>query len=515
MPETPHRTAAGPERSLPAQKKLPERKQPPDRKAAFGIKASDMEDEGYMEQMKITQEKVYRYMERWDMLAPGMRVLAGFSGGADSTALLELLWEYGKAGVRALHVHHGIRGAEADRDQAFCERFCRERGIPLKVVYKDVPRMAKEQRISMEEAGRKARYEAFEEEWKSGRADRVALAHHQDDQAETMLFHLMRGTGLRGLRGMEPVRMPYIRPLLCVGKEELRQWLTKRGTCWIEDSTNQECTYMRNRIRHQVLAPMEEIRPGSAARMAAAAGKLLEAEDFLDTELERCRQRTVREQENGFDILLEPFRSLHPYLKKQLVLWCLKRLLGDGRHPEEVHVLQVCALTEGRSGSRVTLPDGCFAVLGYRELWLQRGYGQEKNMEEVSCEAGQEYCYMGARFVLSLENREKIGEIPVNRYTKWFDYDRIEGRLVLRTRRPGDYLELSGGMRRKLKNYFIDSKVPAKQRDQCILLADGSHVLWITGMRISERVKVTEQTERILKVQMIESKGAKDGEIPY
>lgn len=444
-----------------------------------------------------------------------MRILVGFSGGADSTALLELLREYGEARILALHVNHGIRGAEADRDQAFCEEFCRERGIPLKVVYKDVPGIAGEQKISTEEAGRQARYEAFEEELRAGRADRAALAHHQDDQAETMLFHLMRGTGLRGLRGMEPVRMPYIRPLLCVGKAELRRWLEARGTPWIEDSSNRELTYMRNRIRHQVLAPMEQIRPGSAARMAGTAQKLLEAEDFLEKELEARRKETVRKREDGYGILLKPFCSMHPFLKKQLVLQCLERLLGPARHPEEVHVLQVCALAEGRRGSRVTLPDGCFAVLGYDELWLQRGYGCEKNMEVVYCEAGREYHYMGAQFLLSLEEREKIGEIPVNRYTKWFDYDKIKDTPVLRTRRPGDYLELSGGIHKKLKDYLIDSKVPAQERDRCILLADGSHILWVAGMRISERARVTEQTKRVLKVQMKKSKGVKDGEIPY
>ncbi len=157
------------------------------------------------------KRKVYEYMECWKMVSFGMTVLAGFSGGADSTALLELLWEYGREHgirVRALHVNHGIRGDEAERDEAFCGEFCRAREIPLTIIRKDVPGLAKQRGIGMEEAGRLVRYAAFEQEIQKGGADRAALAHHRDDQAETMLFHLMRGTGLRGLRGMEPVRLP-------------------------------------------------------------------------------------------------------------------------------------------------------------------------------------------------------------------------------------------------------------------------------------------------------------------
>lgn len=236
------------------------------------------------------QKKVYEYIKRWDMMRPGMKVLVGYSGGADSTALLELLWEYGKeygVQVQALHVNHGIRGEEAGRDQEFCEKFCAERGIGLKVVEADVPGIAGRDGIGLEEAGRQVRYTAFGREVREGRIDRVALAHHQNDQAETMLFHLMRGTGVRGLRGMEPVRMPYIRPFLCAAREEIVGWLTERGLSWVEDSTNREKEYTRNRIRYEVLAAMEDIRPGSTVRMAGTAERLWEAEDYLENELGR------------------------------------------------------------------------------------------------------------------------------------------------------------------------------------------------------------------------------------
>ncbi len=466
----------------------------------------------------MMQKRVYDYIKRWDMIRPHMKILVGLSGGADSVALLQLLWEYGKEyGIQlyALHVNHGIRGAEARRDQDFCKQFCEERGIPLQVVCEDVPERAIKEGISIEEAGRRVRYEAFEREFLEHEIERGALAHHQNDQAETMLFHLMRGTGLRGIRGMEPVRGPYIRPLLCVTRAEIEAWLREKKLAWVEDSTNQELDYTRNRIRHQVLASMEEIRPGCAARMARTAERLKEAEDYLEEELKKWWEKSVHERRDGYAISLEKFEEMHLVMRKKTVLRCLEGLLGEGIGSRAVYVEQICALSKGHRGSRITLPGDCFAVLGYEELLLKRGYGKKTAEEPVICAPGGEYYYMGADFCLTLEKSEKIGKIVVKRYTKWFDYDKIRTNVVLRTRRPGDYLEITGGIHKKLKDYLIDCKVPREERDQCILLADGSHVIWVTGMRISERYKVTEQTKRILKVQMRENGGTKDGETSY
>ncbi len=463
------------------------------------------------------EKKVHSYMEQWNMVQPGMHIVAGFSGGADSTALLEILWEYQKTHkitLSALHVHHGIRGQEADQDQRFCERFCQERGIGFRIVRADVPKVSKAEGISLEEAGRKVRYQAFLQELGSG-VDRIALAHHQNDQAETMLFHLMRGSRLRGLRGMKPVRGSYIRPFLCVTRKEIEDWLVKKKITWVEDSTNQELEYTRNQIRHQVLKPMERIRKGTIQRMAKAAEGLQRLEDFFQAELQKQWEGCVQEKGEGFRIVRAQFQTLHPALQEAMLLQAMERLSKEERKPEAIHVEQVLKLLDGKNGSRLTLPGGCFAVLAYEALLLKKEYKIEKTAIEVFCEPGQEYHYMGADFRLTLENREKNVKIPVNRYTKWFDYDKIKNNVVLRTRRPGDYLEVAPGVHKKLKDYLIDQKVPREDRDQCILLADGAHIIWVTGMRISENYKVTEKTRRILKVQKIEYGGTNDGETPY
>lgn len=456
--------------------------------------------------MIMIEDKVYAYLRQKNMAGRGMKVLVGFSGGADSVALLQLLWEYGRREgieVQAVHVNHRIRGEEAWRDQRFCVQFCRNRRIPIHVFNMDVPMLAKTEGIGLEEAGRKARYRAYEQMLAEGGFDRVALAHHQNDQAETMLFHLMRGTGPRGIRAMEPVRLPYIRPLLCVTKAEIMEWLDMRSLLWVEDSTNGELDYTRNRIRHQIMEPMEQIRPGSAAHMAKAAQRLGEMEDYLERQAKKAWEDCSRKQDGVYHISLEKFTALHPALQKLTALKGLEELFGGRRDLGSVHVEQICALAKGRRGSRVMLPSGGFAVLGYDEMLLKKGYGTEAAEEPLACLPGNVYRYMGRTYRFELENHVKNEEIPVNCYAKWFDYDKIKNGMVLRTRRAGDYLQTGRSGHKKLKDYLIDSKVPREVRDSCTLLADGSHVIWVVGMRISEEYKVTKETRQVLKVQII------------
>ncbi len=469
--------------------------------------------------MNTMKKKVFSYLEKWKMLPEGTDVLVGFSGGPDSAALLALLHEYGRLHgnrVLAVHVHHGIRGESADRDLAFCEDFCREREIPFRAYRRDVPELAKSEALSLEEAGRKARYEVFRQCMEEGYGMRTALAHHQNDQAETMLFRLMRGTGLKGLGGMRPVSLPYIRPLLCVGREEILRWLKQETIPWVEDESNADLSYERNRIRHQLLAPMEEIRPGSPARMAAAAERFQEDEDFLEQMTERAWESCVDEVEWGCDIMFTPFVELHSAIQKRLALRCIEKLKGDARDLTAVHAEQVCALVTGRRGSRIALPGGIYAELGYGEISLRK----VKKRAQVSTPIPvmqddsvhfERHEFLGEIFSFSLEAAGKNEKISTNCYTKWFDYDKIKEGAVLRTRRPGDYLANGKGSHKKLKDYLIDCKVPREKRDKCILLADGSHVIWAVGLRISEDYKVSSRTERILKVRREERGGMSDG----
>ncbi len=464
------------------------------------------------------QEKVFAYLRQWNMIQPGSTVLVGFSGGADSTALLQLLWEYSQQvpiQIEAVHVNHGIRGEEALRDQKFCEQFCQERQISFTTVQEDVPAQAAKEGISLEEAGRNARRRVFEQLSEKHHASVIALAHHQRDQAETMLFRLMRGTGLRGLCGMRPVNGKYIRPLLCVDRPQIEQYLNEQGIQWVEDGTNQELEYTRNQIRHGLLTPMEQVSPGCVTRMAGTAARLSEVEDYLEQELHKAEGQYLQIEKDSARIQLDAFENLHPAMQKMLVRRALEQLPGGLRDVEAVHVEQICTLAYGKRGSRIPLPSKNTAVLEYDHIVLKQGYGREREETEVPCGSSGTYEFQGAQYEVTVENRDKNQEIPVNRYTKWFDYDKIRQEVVLRTRRPGDYLSTGPGAHKKLKDYLIDCKVPRESRDGLTVLADGNHILWVVGMRISEEYKVTEQTKMILKIQQISYGGMKDGETSY
>ncbi len=234
-------------------------------------------------------KKVRDYIMEYRMLQPGERVIVALSGGADSVCLLSVLKELSdqadglKLELKAVHVHHGLRGGEADRDGAYAGELCRRLGIPFSMVCRDVAGYAKEHGLSTEEAGRVLRYQALQAEGEGWGAAKIALAHHKDDNAETILHHLLRGSALRGLGGMHPVQENRIRPLLCVGREEIEEYLKERGLGWCEDSTNASCEYTRNRIRNLVMPLLKECVNERAVENILQAGEIVsEADAYLE-----------------------------------------------------------------------------------------------------------------------------------------------------------------------------------------------------------------------------------------
>lgn len=460
-------------------------------------------------------KKVRDYIVEYRMLQPGDRVIVALSGGADSVCLLSVLKEIVdeedelKAELMAVHVHHGLRGKEADRDGAFAGELCRRLGIPFAMVFRDVAGYAAEQGLSTEEAGRVLRYQALQEEADAWGAKKIALAHHKDDNAETILHHLLRGSGLKGLGGMRPVQGNRIRPLLCVGREEIEGYLTERGLGWCEDSTNASDDYTRNRIRNQVMPLLKACVNERAADNILRAGEVFaEADDYLEGAARRVWDQAGsvgyggadrKEQAGcGGDIPRVPAEACLPLavLEKQekIIRTYLYRhmfmLLGCGtKDVTSRHYRLMDEVMAGGTGARCDLPGGLSAVRGYEDFRMEKKAAvgkMEGNLQKT--------------LHFKTFSRQNQGEIPKNQYTKWFDYDRIKGTLSVRNRRSGDYITLAGGGTKTLHRYMIDEKIPRELRDQITVLAEGNHVLWIVGYRIGEYYKITEDTKTILQV---------------
>ena len=457
-------------------------------------------------------KKVRDYMREHEMTAPGDAVIVALSGGADSVCLLTVLKQLATPEflLRAVHVHHGIRGAEADRDEAFAQKLCESLSVPLCVAYCHVPAYAAEHGLSEEEAGRILRYQVLEKEagkWEqelpAGSRVKIALAHHRDDNAETILHHLLRGSGLTGLAGIRPVQGRRIRPLLCVGREEIRAYLEAGHISWCEDSTNQSPDYTRNRIRSQVLPLLKTAVNEQAEEHILQAGQIIgQADAYLRQQAEEIWQEAVCGREEDLAAIpLTAFARQPEILKTYLIRHMLDQLHPGWKDIGSRHFTAIAELAGKPVGSRLDLPGGLMARTGYETLEIVRKTEREVS---VKTESGADGEIHGRQTVPELHmtvfSRQKDQEIPKNQYTKWFDSDKIKGTLSVRTRRTGDYLILPSGGSKTIARYMIDEKIPKEKREQILLLAEGSHVLWVVGFRISEYYKIEEHTENILQV---------------
>lgn len=492
-----------------------------------------------------TEKKVFSYIEEHGMIAAGDKIVTGVSGGADSVCLLLMLLAYGKKtplSLAVVHVNHGIR-AEAEEDARYVEELCRRNGIPFFPVQEDVRGLALREGCSEEDAGRRVRYEAFRRAARQAGCSRIAVAHNANDNAETMLFHLFRGSGIKGIGGIAPVRkdadgMEVIRPILCLQRREVEEYLRQRRTAWRTDITNNSDDYSRNRIRHHILSyAEEEVVQGAAGHMCRTAGMLRETEDYLEEQTEEALKKClIPEGGGGFVLDAESFGDFHIVLQKRMILSLMERLSPTGKDISAVHVLDVLTLFEREEHRRIVLPFGIEAWRQYGRVELNRRAGDDLG-EETPGGAGSQGEIRSEESWRGEPRRVELGEeifakpvlcslkgvgtmeisaffikkgqeVPRNQYTKWFDYDKIEKYVTFRSRCSGDFLTVadgSGGMNHKsLKNYMITEKIPRQRRDEIPVAAVGNHVLWLVGWRISEYFKVGENTERILQMRWIQ-----------
>ena len=459
--------------------------------------------------------KVKAYIEEFEMIREGDQVIAGVSGGGDSMAMLSCLRQYREEmdfSLKVVHVHHGIRGEEADRDAALVKQVCSDWQIPCQILRYDVPDLAKGWKVGTEEAGRRVRQEAFTLASKGCTARvRIALAHNQDDLAETVVHNLCRGTGIRGLSAMRPVSDPIIRPVLCLKKQQILEYLKEAGILYGQDSTNLSEEYTRNRIRHRILPLLQEqINPKASAHMAETAQILAAAGDYLFAQGE-CLLKQYASFKEGAYYLQEDFFRQESALVPYGLLTAFYQVSGRQQDFTSLHVKDIQKLVSRQVGRQVQLPYGMRAVRTYQGISLlpgsqhEDGKQTEEQLEEyrkgwVIPIPGSVKCPLGmvSARVFSYEG-QKIEE---NKYTKWLDYDTIYSSLSVRTRSPGDYLVIDQkGNRKKLNRCFIDDKIPREKREQLPLIAAGEEIRWIIGGRISEKHKITQTTVRVIELQ--------------
>ena len=446
-------------------------------------------------------QKTMEYMRQQKIELSGQKIVIGLSGGMDSVCLFHVLKDLG-CELAAVHVNHCIRGEEADRDEAFAKELCETYDVPFCGYRLDVPKLAKEGHLSVEEAGRVVRKNAFAETKNAYGADYIALAHHGNDRAETFLFHLARGTGVKGLGAMKPVENSVIRPLLWAGREDIEQYVQKKGYTFVEDATNELDVYTRNKIRHHILPMLEEVNPRSVEHICSAAQKLSAVSAYIDREAEKlCRLSTVMYQDE-VQVLKFAFYQGDEVLRIPVLQKCVEYLSGSLANITEEHLNQLLGLFEMQTGKELHLPYHIVAVRTYEGIRLF--FRKETiSLEPVEITGEGTYVFGNLTFKVSVEPWDERKMFPIKNYTKCFDYDKMNGRVFLRTRESGDYLEINKDHGRKsLQDYLVNEKVPKEERDKVVLLGCGTHILWVVGKRISEYYKVTKETKNVLKVQV-------------
>ena len=461
-------------------------------------------------------EKVKAYVEKYRMLTAEDKVIAGISGGADSVCLLFVLLRLKEEigfGIHAVHVNHGIRGEAADRDEGFVRRLCQEKETPLTVFREDVALYARDYKMTEEEAGRKVRRESFEKTLGDVGGTKIALAHHMNDNAETVLWNLCRGTGIRGLGGIAPSSGVWIRPFLCVKREEIESYLEKWGISYCTDESNLSDDYTRNRVRAHVLPYLEDqVNSQTVRHMSETMEQMRLVGEFVDQEVSRYEERCVR-YGGGKAVLMEAeFRQVPDALRRFVLQEMLCRIAGRRKDIGSVHITALEELGKRQVGRQVDLPYGMRARRCYEgiEVFIRKPNGEGCLEFELSAEKGLISCKEmteGAVCECPAEARvfERTADMvifPENPYTKWFDYDIIENTVKIRHRRPGDYITISKeGGTQKLKQYFINEKIPGGLRDRIWLAADGQHIMWVAGYRQNQKYQITDKTRRILELK--------------
>lgn len=433
------------------------------------------------------------------------------SGGADSMALLHCLtalrWSW-RLDLRAVHIHHGLREA-SDHEAEFVEKFCNERAIPFEMMKVEVKPLM-DQGMSLEEAARVARHKVFKDYAASENA-MIALGHHMEDQAETVLLNLFRGSGALGLKGMLPKRDYLCRPLLTTSKSDILAYCKEFSIDYVTDESNSDVHHKRNYLRHKIIPKIQHnVQPEVIKGLCTTAAILREDEAYLSQVTDNVYKALVFTSPNEGTILyLNEFESQPMAIKRRLLRKIYKEVAKGLTNLSYEHVERMMALAEhGNTGKVLELPKGIRVCKSYNKLYVTETIQEDKpkgkpeplNIETLVMDAPVNV----GPLQLRLMAYEKGASFPKNVYTKWFDYDRIKNTLILRNREPGDYIFLgSECFKKKLKNYFIDNKIPAKQRGLIPLLASESEVLWIVGHRMSEAYKINETTKTVLEIAFI------------
>ncbi|HTZ17233.1 MAG TPA: tRNA lysidine(34) synthetase TilS [Dissulfurispiraceae bacterium] len=458
--------------------------------------------------IKTLSEKVKETIAKYSMIARGDRVIIGLSGGADSVCLLIVLQKLtDELGIEltAAYIDHGFRPDEVPAEIEFCRKLCTKNNIDFAVRKIDPLSYAESEGLNKQEAARILRYKTLEDVAAETAAAKIALAHNADDQAETMLMHLIRGSGPLGLSGIPPIRSRIIRPLIETERGEIEAFLSQEKADYVTDSSNLKNDYLRNRIRHFIVPAIKNINSEFIGTVLRTTAIFRDEERYFDILVTKTLMKLISRKS---DASIELFLAPTEYMDTVLLRRVLRRALAETRSLRGLgldHVEDLIRLIKsGRSGDRIYLPHSIRAIKSYATLILTSE--PPACLNEYVIGSPGEVVLKESSIVLKLsvfETDRGYDEFGDGKKIACLDADKVTFPLTVRPRKPGDYFyPLGFGKRKKIQDYFVDEKIPRDERDSVPLLVTGSNIACIIGCRVDERFKVDDNTTKVLKLEI-------------
>ena len=457
-------------------------------------------------------KKVKQTIKKYTLLEKGERVVVALSGGPDSTALLTVLAPIAQELDLSLiiaHFNHGLRGTESDEDEKFSRDLSEKMGLDF--VSGKMDQIKGKKGISPEDFYRRQRYDFLNKISEDYQAKKIALGHNLQDQAETVLLNLLRGSGLEGLKGFLPMRDgKFIRPLIEISRQEIISFLNEAGIPYRQDSSNKNNIYLRNQIRSELIPYLKEnFNPQIEENLAQMADILRPEDEFIRQHVAHALKSSFIERQQDLILLkIADINKLHPAIRWRLFKTLLESLSPAKNGFSFIHIKSLDNLTQKcESGKIIVLPLGIEARREYDNLILERKDVCSKQMkyEYTMNIPGSLYVKERKLTIRSeLTTKENVDFSGKNQV--YLDLDKIQQPVIIRNRRDGDWFQPLGMQgRQKIKTFFIDHKMPRCERNEIILLVDRLSVIWIENMHLNDRVKITAETKNVLKLDIIES----------
>ena len=439
----------------------------------------------------------------------GQTLLAAVSGGPDSVCLLHIL-----SGLRdepglklhTAHLDHCLRGLESAEDAAYVAALSNRLGVPSTLDRVDVNAYRRQHRLSLEEAAREVRYRFLAETARETGAFAIAAGHTSDDNVETILMHLLRGSGTRGLGGLQPESQIFgatvVRPLLDVSRAETSDYCRRHELAPRQDASNLSLKPFRNRIRHKLIPLLKQYNPQVEEALLRTASIAAADIDFIDELVAAARGEIAGQEGGGFTLDKDGFRKLHPAIRRGLLRLLIGELRGDLRDIEAGHIELVLSSLDKPSGRKITIPGGLAFAIEYNRYVL--GSAELKLSPFPPLQGEHQLNIPGQTTVPGWRVTAKLLDRPLtdpglDSFQACLDYDKVGEKLLLRTRRRGDrFIPLGLGKETRVGRFMINARIPRGWRDNIPLLCSDRGVLWVAGYRIDNRAKVTAETKRVL-----------------